>query len=448
MPNPRTGRGNDVPVSPAGPGAGNTPNPNVGGVPGSNPVRGIRGTRNALGSETPDRIGRMPRPGTSPTNDVGGGNQGGGSQGGGSGGGVSPNPSAGATPGFIPIGGGREIRQGRGNLGGAGVRQGFVPRDQADFRDPVFNQGTERSHSPRFSEHYGDTYITNNTTINNYYGHGDRYGRGRWFGYDDCDRWGWGGRSRWFISLNFNFGPRWHEPAWYCPPVWYCPPPPRWCYTDWWCGPVVRYRYRSSSFAFTFSSGSYVYGGPWRAATVTYWDYLPSRDPVFFDWDFWPTSAPVVQTVYVTPPAAPELVYVAPEPVFSPTPTYYRATDIGGVLGFEDEPGTLVAELRALSGDARGARAEDILGRTPAQPWSVTFEGVQERGGVRELRARAVAADSRGYRPTVILRSFPEMGRLPIGRVGRVTGRLVEVCVDDPAYPGGYLVLEDGAMQW
>ena len=44
---------------------------------------------------------------------------------------------------------------------------------------------------------------------------------------------------------------------------------------------------------------------------------------------------------------------------------------------------------------ARGEKAEQFLGKTITQPWDVKFEGVQETGGVREIRCRATEARQR-----------------------------------------------------
>jgi len=270
------------------------------------------------------------------------------------------------------------------------------------------------------------------------------------------------------VNVSFNFGSSvgyWYRPA-YCPPVWYTSP--RWyryepCFDNWYSTPTfsLSFRYRSTrsfvSVGYT-SSASTFYCSPWSAQTVTYWSYVPRCEPTFFSWDWWPTSGPVVHTVYVPTPVVTTPVYVDVTPTAPPTlswaaqPTYYEASDVGGVLNFDETPITLVAEMRGVYGDARANLAGEILGRTPAVPWDVVFEGVQERklgAGelVRELRARSIAVDVNGYSPTIILRGY-NGATPPLLRQGLLTGRLSQICVDDPAYPGGYILLEDGAVKW
>lgn len=111
-------------------------------------------------------------------------------------------------------------------------------------------------------------------------------------------------------------------------------------------------------------------------------------------------------------------------------------------------PSAMISVIRAESGDARSQAAEFYLGKTPPQSWSVTFEGVQESGGVKEVRCRAAEPLSSGYYPTIIVRGAGDSNNPPRQSRGKVTGRVASITIDDPAYPGGLIVLDDGWLKW
>jgi len=190
------------------------------------------------------------------------------------------------------------------------------------------------------------------------------------------------------------------------------------------------------------------------------------------------SSAPVIsETVYASAPVAQPVVYSAPsqvvtfvnpnpttivqtsvpqpqaiqQPVQQPQPgptTVFQSAGASGVMDRSQSPASIISVIRAESGDARANAAESFLGRTPAQAWPVTFEGVQENGGVREIRCRPIDSLSSGYRPTIIVRGTGDSNTPPRQGRGFVTGRVASITVDDPAYPGGLIVLDDGWLKW
>jgi hypothetical protein len=155
------------------------------------------------------------------------------------------------------------------------------------------------------------------------------------------------------------------------------------------------------------------------------------------------TSAPQTQVIQQ---AAPSVQQQQP-PQAGPS-TVFQSAGAGGVIDRNQNPASIISVIRAESGDARASVAESFLGKTPAQAWPVTFEGVQETGGVREIRCRPVDSLSNGYKPTIIVRGTGDSNTPPRQGRGFVTGRVVAISVDDPAYPGGLIVIDDGWLKW
>lgn len=198
-------------------------------------------------------------------------------------------------------------------------------------------------------------------------------------------------------------------------------------------------------------------------------------DPHWRSWDSAPARTIVVsspQPVVVSQPPVivqqpPTVVQQAPIVVQQPAPvviqqpapiieqtvfkgpvTVYQASGFTGTMDKGVSPNSIIAELRRLDGDARAQRAEDFLGRTLTEAWGVLFEGVQEVGGVREIRARGLETLSSGYKPTILVRGSGQSNVPPRRIQGQVTGRVVSISVDDPAYPGGIIVVDDAFVKW
>lgn len=156
-----------------------------------------------------------------------------------------------------------------------------------------------------------------------------------------------------------------------------------------------------------------------------------------------PNPAPVVQASAPVQQQAPAVQQTQPSPA-----TVFTSTAASGVMDRGQSPASMISILRSETGDARATAAESFLGKTPAQAWPVTFEGVQETGGVREVRCRPIDSLSNGYRPTIIVRGTGDSNTPPRQGRGFVTGRISAISVDDPAYPGGLIVIDDGWLKW
>ncbi|MBX3379837.1 MAG: hypothetical protein KF805_07060 [Phycisphaeraceae bacterium] len=191
------------------------------------------------------------------------------------------------------------------------------------------------------------------------------------------------------------------------------------------------------------------------------------------------SSSPVVTTSYSAPvyAAAQPVVYSPPSQVVTfvnPNPTIvetsapqaqvaqqsappaqqqgpatvFRSGGASGALDRAQTPTSIISVVKAESGDARADAAESFLGRTPSQAWPVTFEGIQEVGGVKEIRCRTIDSLSSGYKPTIIVRGAGDSNMPPRQARGFVTGRVAAISVDDPAYPGGLIVIDDSWIKW
>jgi hypothetical protein len=253
--------------------------------------------------------------------------------------------------------------------------------------------------------------------------------RDRW---DPCDDWGrWNSRHdrgwTWTFSFGFGWGSShvvWRN--WDCDPrygggYWWRSAPygwcaPRVCWSDWSCPTVYRRTYVN-------------YG--WCGNVGTRIDFC---DPVpRCDW--------VDMCDFVCEPST---VYVG-IPAFEPT--VYRSDALAGVMGWTDTPESIVQSMLMASVADRSAVASQFLGRVPAGGWDLGFEGERVVGGVHELLLRSLNPTSRGLRTLVIVRLSAAAPRLYPGQRVQVTGRLAEICVDDPFEQAGRLVLEDATIK-
>ena len=332
-------------------------------------------------------------------------------------------------------------------------------------------------------------------------GGGGRNGGGNWSGGGNRGNWGGGGGTRWGVSVGVSNGGSFvggsysngfyggGRGGWCPPPRAYCPP-------------IARPYWGPGFYGRPYYAGYRPYCPPVFApaylppVVVAQNTYLVDRPAVSFGVGvagsngagyFSYASAPAVTTTYseqvYAAPIVQPVVYSAPSQVVTfvnPNPTtivqtsapqtqviqqqapqvqqqqppqagpstVFQSAGAGGVIDRNQNPASIISVIRAESGDARASVAESFLGKTPAQAWPVTFEGVQETGGVREIRCRPVDSLSSGYKPTIIVRGTGDSNTPPRQGRGFVTGRVVAISVDDPAYPGGLIVIDDGWLKW
>jgi hypothetical protein len=94
--------------------------------------------------------------------------------------------------------------------------------------------------------------------------------------------------------------------------------------------------------------------------------------------------------------------------------------------------------------DQRPDEAARFLGRMPAGGWAADFEATAVVDGRELLLFRGREDNGFGGHPLIAL-ELKAPGTLPqLGQRVMVTGRLAEICVDDPSEPAGRLLL-DGA---
>lgn len=158
------------------------------------------------------------------------------------------------------------------------------------------------------------------------------------------------------------------------------------------------------------------------------------------------TEERVIERTIVQQPIIEQKVEV--QEIVAPPATVYRASNISGTMEQGVSPTQIVREIRSQAGDSRSEKAEQFLGKTITQPWDVKFEGVQEIGGVREIRCRATEALENGYRPTILIRGAGDSKDPPKGFIGKAMGRIASVSVDDANYPGGVIIIDDGFVKW
>lgn len=300
---------------------------------------------------------------------------------------------------------------------------------------------------------------------------------------DSCGpRPGWGGYRGGHHTSYRGYDRGWSRPVYVAPcppprpvyvsrPVYVAPCPPPVIVTPPICYDTPRVSVASYS---SYSSGSGVRTFYGTGSSDVVYARPVSNAPHWRDWDSAPARVvekvtvverPVVekQTVvtYVSTPRAEERVVertIVQQPIIeqkievkevvAPPATVYRASNISGTMEQGVSPTQIVREIRSQAGDARGEKAEQFLGKTITQPWEVKFEGVQEVGGVREIRCRAIESLENGYRPTILIRGAGDSKDPPKGFIGKAMGRIASVSVDDANYPGGVIIIDDGFVKW
>lgn len=264
------------------------------------------------------------------------------------------------------------------------------------------------------------------------------------------------------------------RPVFVSRPVYVAPCPPPVIVTPPVCYDTPRVSVASYS---TYSRGSSVrtfYGTGSSCDTDVVYARPATHAPHWRDWDSAPARVvenvtvvqqPVVErqsvVTYVGTPRTEERVIertIVQQPVIeqkvevtevvAPPATVYRASNISGTMEQGVSPTQIVREIRSQAGESRSEKAEQFLGKTITQPWDVKFEGVQEVGGVREIRCRATEALENGYRPTILIRGAGDSKDPPKGFIGKAMGRIASVSVDDANYPGGVIIIDDGFVKW
>ncbi len=281
-------------------------------------------------------------------------------------------------------------------------------------------------------------------------GHDDRCNDGRhnhhghhgWGGHHD-NWWGNDGRCHSHWSFNFYFGSSWYWGSPYY--SGYYTPYYTTYYTPYYRPYYTSYYSPYRSYTTTYISSSW-YGG---SAVTTYStvDYSPFPQ---YEWvgllDTGNESTTVVyRPLGETVPAGPRIVEVQP-PAFQPT--VYRSTELAGVLGWNDTPEAIVGALASSTLESRAGVAGQFLGRVPAGGWDVGFEADKVQDGVRELWFRSLNVNSRGQRTLIVVRPRGTTSQLFAGQRVQITGRLAEICVDDPFEQAGRVTIEEGSIKY
>lgn len=279
-------------------------------------------------------------------------------------------------------------------------------------------------------------------------------------------------------SSGFYGGRGWCPPPRpYCAPIVrpYCPPAfygrPYWGYRPYaYCPPVIAPVAPVYLPPVVVAPNTYLVDRPSVSVGV---GVAGSNGGGFFSYSSAPAVATVTDTVYAAAPVAQPVVYSAPSQVVTfvnPNPTVvekvdpqpqavqqsvvqapatvYQSAGASGVLERGQTPVAIINILKTQTGDTRADLAESFLGKTPSQAWPVTFEGIQDVGGVREIRCRPIDSLNSGYKPTIIVRGAGGSNTPPRQARGFVTGRIASISVDDPAYPGGLIVIDDSFVKW
>jgi hypothetical protein len=148
-------------------------------------------------------------------------------------------------------------------------------------------------------------------------------------------------------------------------------------------------------------------------------------------------------------PLPSERGYVAP---YEPAPAMeepivvYGASGPNGELRWSDTAASIVNDV--LYSTDRARAAQRYLGRSIQGAWEVTLESKQDVGRGVELVCRAITPAANGEPPTIIVNVPRAVGDLEPGRRLSVTGRLMELSVNDPQFAGGLLVLDEGDVSW
>jgi hypothetical protein len=135
-------------------------------------------------------------------------------------------------------------------------------------------------------------------------------------------------------------------------------------------------------------------------------------------------------------------------PVEAPAgPTIYRASTVGGVLEWSDTAASIADDLLSASTADRTNQAARFLGQTVRGGWEATYDSDRQAGGVREIICIATGQTASGAHPIIVVQVPSTDQPFRVGQRLTVTGRLIEMSVDDPSAPGGRLVLEQGAVR-
>lgn len=217
-----------------------------------------------------------------------------------------------------------------------------------------------------------------------------------------------------------------YYPVYY--PAYVAYPTPVWC---------VPSPYRSS-LSFTYVSSS-VWWGSSAVTSVVVYDPSPKHGfEEFCDWVTEPA------TVVVYQPSTPRVIEVN-VPTYQPT--IYRSDELAGLLSFNDTPEAVVGIVGSTPSESRAAAASRFLGRVPAGAWEATYEAERVIDGRQELVFRSLTTDSRGNRVEIVLRPAAPLPVYYAGQRVQLTGRIAELCVDDPYSPAGRIVLADGTVR-
>jgi hypothetical protein len=132
----------------------------------------------------------------------------------------------------------------------------------------------------------------------------------------------------------------------------------------------------------------------------------------------------------------------SPAPSTAESVTVYRSNRDNGAMAWSDTAASIVNTM-VYSTD-RAKTAQQYLGRTPTGAWEVMFQSSNEYKGGTELVGTGITPTGSGQQPTIIVHMTGNASGFTAGERLSVTGRLTEVSVDDPDYPGGMLLLENG----
>lgn len=134
-------------------------------------------------------------------------------------------------------------------------------------------------------------------------------------------------------------------------------------------------------------------------------------------------------------------------PVAPVQPTVYTSAELAGILDWADTPATIVFALSSAGSDQRPDEAARFLGRVPAGGWAADYEGTAVQDGRERMMFRGVEENAAGLRPLIALEPKAPGATPEIGQRVMVTGRLAEICVDDPAEPAGRLLLDEATFR-
>lgn len=369
------------------------------------------------------------------------------------GGSVKPPSGTGATPvrpanpngGFKPVAPApRDDLRGRDRPGGSN----FVPAAPAETTRRVSDRADRFSHVNNAApvdrafrnDHRGGGWSDRHDHNDYWDGYRDGYRRGYRNGWrdgfwDDC--WAPSWRRHSYFALGFSsgcysgwsFSIGWGSPYYGCyTPAYYYPP--SWYYYR----PVVSY----STVSTTSWDGS-------TSVTTTYYNSAPRLEVVDFCDEICAPTTIVYQPVTRTVVAGGPHVVNVDLPDFQPT--VYRSNELAGILGWNDTPETVAAAVGSAGAAERPDAAAQFLGRIPAGAWDVGYEGERIVAGQRELLFRGLAPNGRGQRVQIVLIPKAATPTLYPGQRVQVTGRLAEICIDDPFEQAGRITLADGAVR-